>query len=189
MTDDIITSNANNMDTNDTDDGTKKLGKLFGGFCCDMRRAVIITSIIGIVLSVASYVGNVLLVFNHVKDPSLFYSSEVISRIDSINILQVIMTVLVICGYISSIVGAIQFNYKYVLCNSIYILIYFTVLAFVFIQTAMNIPDFSYITLLLPFIQCVVTVAANTPFCKEVKAGIMTKETYPIREKYSRCCV
>ena len=185
------TTTDNDQTTNNNNNNNKKLGKSCCLGSCDMKRGVIITSIIGILLSVVSYVTNLVLVFNNIKDPALLYSSELIAQIDLVNNIQIIMTVLIVCSYAISIVGAIKYNIKYIVCNSIFIIIYFTVLALLFInQKARNgVTEFSYATLIIPFVMCVMTVYTNKGLCQEIKSGIMTNETYETREKQSCCCV
>jgi hypothetical protein len=173
----------------------KKLGRSCCGCCCDMRRAVIILSILGIFFSVISVTTNYLLYFDYDRSP-IYDNTEPLTddQKKTMNQLFYISTVL-ICGavifYALAIVGAVQYNTILLKFNVMYVIGNFIATTVLFFRAADNVAQFDYdfVNMIGPLIGTVMTVYANISLIKEIKCGIMSPETYRVREEQSCCCV
>lgn len=164
-----------------SNDTIPKQGHKCCGFCCDVRRAVIIVNIVSIVLQVfimfalpasASYIKN---------NPDEFDTDDKQKeQLDNINWGSVLgIGFMFIVVYLVGIIGAIRYN---VCMIGFAGLSYFInmILAFVF----GSIPS-SFIQALVPAL----FLYPHIVLIQEIRTGLMTPESYRVSEEYSCCCV
>ena len=155
--------------------GFKQGHKCCGG-CCDMRRAVIIVNIINCtflllaIMSLAAIKG---------ADPDNYTDDEVskaLADVDGESVGAVIaISVIKLAINALGIYGALQYNIIMVgLSCAVYCIDFFFALLAVNIFGLLYAGFFAY---------------PHFFYIKEVKAGTMTPENYPINERQSCCCV
>jgi hypothetical protein len=159
------------------DEEQQRQGRSCFGCCCDMRRAVIILSALGIVISSLSYVGNLFFLFEPAKEDATEISD--IDRIDTLNIINVAMTSLAVLFYTLAIVGAIRFNNRLVLINAVYAIINFMTTAALFTRASDDIDSFDLVYVNMiggPAIGTAMTVYVNMTFYREVTNSTMSEK-------------
>lgn len=166
----------------------EKQGRSCFGCLCDMRRAVIILSAIGIVLTIFSVVSNRLFLFDRTKDK--IDDQDDIKRLDDLFIINLIVAGLSVVGYVLAIIGGIKFNERLVIINAVYMPIGFAVIQALLWSAGSDIEemDYGFVNMLGPLIGTIMSVFVHVSFVKEIRCGIMSEETYE-REKQSCCCV
>lgn len=169
-------------------DEEEKQGRSCCGCLCDMRRAVVILSAIGILSTIFSVLSNRFFLFETAKDK--IDDEEDIKRLNDLFIINIIVAVLSLVGYSLSIIGGIKFNETLVIVNTIYMPTGFAVLQALLFSAASDIEGFNYgfVNMVGPLIGIFFSVFVHVSFIKEIRCGIMSEETYE-REKQSCCCV
>jgi hypothetical protein len=184
------------MNTSANSDSTPaKRGRSCGGCLCDMRRALIILSGMGSLLSVLSLVSNYFLLYEPTKDDigertDDTSAADDMQRLDDLFLIQIVASVLSILGFALSIRGAMTFSVRLVIPNAIYMPLGFALLNISIFRAAGDIEEFDYSSgnLIGPLIGVVMSVYVHVSFIKEVRAGIMSPENYA-NEEQSCCCV
>lgn len=172
----------------------EKQGSKCCGCCCDFRRAVMVMGIIGLVFAAINlilYVTGAAIVgsLSTSCDDDLYSDlcSEVtVAGTYSLAVVAVICAVQVLF-YIFQIVAAIKYNVCMLATVIVVNLVWF-VLAIVQVfrgpaQTTGNIVG----SIVFYVIFIALEIYPTAGLLKEIKAGTMSKETYP-REAYSCCC-
>lgn len=164
-----------------------KLGHVFCGFCCDVRRATIVVNFIAIVC--VSHFMAVIAFIRSDAFKNLIPDDEVREILDDMPPPPsdaITYAVVGICCAVSALVGALMFSFSLVLINVVWMM--YGVFSIVFFQKdqEMPIPDFNFAMILIrSFI-----VYPQIILLYELKVSkTMSKETYTKREKHSCCCV
>lgn len=177
---------------NSTPVSTEKQGRSCFGCLCDMRRAVIILSLIGILLSALTIGSNYIFLFERAKDDieKNNGSAADIQQIDDLFIINIVLSVLSIVGFVLAIIGAKKFYIPLVLVNVIYMPVGFAVLTTFIFQAAADIDelDYGFVNIVGPLIGVAMSIFVHLSFIREVHAGIMSEENYA-KEEQSCCCV
>jgi hypothetical protein len=155
--------------------GVKEGHKCCGG-CCDMRRAVIIVNLINAFFLVLGILA--MLTLTKI-DPDDYTDDEVeaaVSNVDKASVTVVIVISLCKLGLnLLGVYGAITYNIYMVGASfAVYVL-----------EAAMSLVVMN----VLHFLYSAFFAYPHVFFIREVKAGVMTKENYPINEEMSCCCV
>jgi hypothetical protein len=172
-----------------------KQGSKCCGCCCDYRRAVITLSILFIIFDIIFVIGytqgTLGIQVVDLDDDSLLDDVEDTYR------QQAILTGLGLFASIVAIVGACRYNIYMVGFNVLYMTVSFIVNIVLTMTTAFNTLEEDYYgdeDLPLPIVSFVfqgvllcVYIYPQVGFMSEVKAGILSAETYP-REEFSCCC-
>jgi len=169
----------------------KKRGRSCFGCLCDMRRAVVILSALGILVAIFSVVINHFLLFEPARDDEdLDKNSDTKKRLDELLIISIVVAGLSIVGFSLSIIGGVKFNQVFVIINTIYMPVGFAVNHIFLFSAASDIEGFDYgfTNMIGPLIGIIMAVFVNVSFVKEIRNGIMSKKNYE-REKQSCCCV
>lgn len=169
----------------------KKQGRSCCGCFCDMRRAVIILSLLGVFSVVVSLVTNYFILFDELDwDEVEDISEEQEDDLRSLFSLQIGLSVGSVVCYLMATVGALKYNPRMIIPNIIFVVASFVYLTVRFSQTSNDIESFDYrpTSSIGSAIGVAMTVYVNFTLIKEMRSGIMTPETYP-REKQSCCCV
>ena len=140
-------------------DNEGKLGGKCCGCCCDYRRAVIIVNAVGIALGLLGLV----LSFGLSGSGFIFV------------ILDIIFSIV-------AIVGAIQYNVIMVGLTVAWLVIQFVHTVVVVIIVGGTVLD-----IVLSVVITALFIYPHVGFIREVKSGVMSRETYP-REEFSCCC-
>mmetsp|Transcript_5057 Transcript_5057/g.8281 ORF Transcript_5057/g.8281 Transcript_5057/m.8281 type:complete len:190 (+) Transcript_5057:104-673(+) len=176
------------MDSPEHDISSEKQGRSCFGCLCDMRRAVIILSAIGIIASALSVVSNHFFLFEGAKDET--EDEKDVNRLNDLLTVNIVLAVLSAVGFAMSIVGGWKFNVPLVLINTVYMPIGFAINNALFLLAASDIEgfNFSFINMVGPLIGVIASLFVHISFIKEVRAGIMSEENYA-KEEQSCCCV
>jgi hypothetical protein len=161
-----------------------------------MRRALIILSALGSLLSVLSLVSNYFLLYEPTKDDIADRASDGSSagddmqRVEDLFLIQIVVSVLSVLGFALSMWGAMKFSVRLVIPNAVYMPLGFALLHISIFRTAGDIEEFDYSSgnLIGPLIGVIMSVYVHISFIKEVRAGIMSPENYA-NEEQSCCCV
>jgi len=168
----------------------KKQGRSCFGCFCDMRRAVIILSALGILGAIVSVVINYFLLFEPARDEVLDNDSDTKQQLDDLFAISMVLAGLSVVGFSLSIIGGVKFNQVLVIVNTIYMPIGFAVNQVFSFSAASDIEGFDYgfSSMIGPLIGIVMAVFVHVSFVKEIRDGIMSEKNYE-REKQSCCCV
>jgi len=167
-----------------------KQGRSCFGCFCDMRRAVIILSALGILGAIVSVVINYFLLFEPARDEVLDNDSDTKQQLDDLFAISMVLAGLSVVGFSLSIIGGVKFNQVLVIVNTIYMPIGFAVNQVFSFSAASDIEGFDYgfSSMIGPLIGIVMAVFVHVSFVKEIRDGIMSEKNYE-REKQSCCCV
>lgn len=173
----------------------KKRGRSCFGCLCDMRRAVVILSALGILVAIVSVVINHFLLFEPARQDDEDLDDDSSSdadnkQLDDLLIISIVLAGLSVVGFSLSIIGGTKFNQVLVIVNTIYMPIGFAVNQIFLFSAESDIEGFNYgITNMIgPLIGIIMAVFVNVSFVKEIRNGIMSEKNYE-REKQSCCCV
>ena len=178
---------------------TEKEGRSCCGCLCDMRRAVIILSIVGILGQALAVLANRFLLFemaiDDINDRTLdgFDDKDGDDDKRRLNVTFIIYSVVAfvgMLGYGSAIVGGIQFKSILVKSNVGVMIGVFVTQNVLLFRTAGDIEEFEYEVwnMIGPLVGLVMSTYVHISFVKEVRCGIMTRENYH-NEEQSCCCV
>lgn len=173
----------------------EKQGSKCCGCCCDFRRAVIVMGIIGLVfaainlilyLTGAAIMGDLRTDCHYDDDVWDDFCAQVNAGTYSVAAV-VIIGVVQVLFYIFQIVAAIKYNVCMLATVIVVNLVWFVLaIVQVFRGPALSTANIvSSIVIYVIFIALEIYPTAG--LLKEIKAGTMSKETYP-REAYSCCC-
>jgi hypothetical protein len=170
----------------DSEPESKRLGHTIFGFCCDSRKGTIIACIITIVLTIIY----IILLITVVKNPDLaqkYLSQAAIDMIDTVIIvsaLQIIISLMVICG-------AIIYNGAWVLFGIVYKIINAILILAVNVPLARSSSSSPLVIIVITWLTVwnFIKIYILTVFVYEIKMDVMNPETYR-RERYSMfgCC-
>ena len=165
-----------------------KQGRSCCGCLCDMRRAIIILSVLGTFFQVLAIVFNKLFTFDFALDD--IEDEDDRRRIEDLFSLHIGMTCLAIAGFIMAIIGGIKFKRRPVIMNMMIMVATFLVNAITFLNAANDIDEFDYgpVNMIGSIIGVVMSLYVHISFLRKMRMGIMTPENYP-REEQSCCCV
>ena len=167
-----------------------KQGRSCFGCFCDMRRAVVILSAIGILVAILSAVINYFLLFEPARDEVLDNDSDAKQQLDDLFAISMVVAGLSVVGFTLSIIGGVKFNQVLVIVNTVYMPIGFAVNQVFLFSVASDIEGFDYgfSNIIGPLIGIIMAVFVHVSFVKEIRDGIMSEKNYE-REKQSCCCV
>jgi len=175
----------------------EKQGSKCCGCCCDFRRAVVVMGIIGLVFAViylvlsvtgAAFVGSLSTGCNDVYSDDVYSdlcTEETVAGTYSLAILAVIAAVQVLF-YIFQIVAAIKYNVCMLATVIVVNLVWF-VLGMISVSRSGQTTGSIVGSIIFYIIFFALEIYPTAGLLKEIKAGTMSKETYP-REAYSCCC-
>lgn len=141
-------------------------GRLFFGFCCDMRRAVIVVNLVTISLVVLSDI--LLLVMPSDPDSDGEFAQVAIKK----EVVGMSLTVLLLSAF--GIFGALKLEYWIIV-----LVCFFYGSNAVFYLILLHLPG---------FVISVLFCCPHFVLAQEISKGIMSEENYP-NEKHSCCCV
>ena len=180
---------------------TEKEGRSCCGCLCDMRRAVIILSIVGILGHALAVLANRFLLFdmaiNDINDRTLDGFNDKDGDHDKrrLNVTFIIYSFVAfvgMLGYGCAIVGGIQFKSILVKINvGVMIGVFVTQNALLWqFRIAGEIEEFEYgvWNMIGPLVGLIMSTYVHISFVREVRRGIMTRENYH-NEEQSCCCV
>lgn len=170
-------------------EATLKQGHSCCGFCCDMRRAVIIVNLLNI-LSTIITLGLVAAANKEVNDNGTEEEKNELNEME--DALRGVAWMVVIGWFLSfaSLYGAFTYRIIPVGINALYMFITYLASGAIQTQAAKTHDEMNY----GPgawIINAVITglfIYPHVMFITEVRGGILSEETYP-REKQSCCCV
>lgn len=173
----------------------KKGEKCFG--CCDVRRAVIIISILSMCFSAISLA--MLAGFESLRSvtASAFDDDFLLETIRKSYVRESVITALGLVFSACSLVGAIKYNINLVAANIVWLLVEYLADIIIDMRSITAIEEYYSGTedIRMPWpsfiISAIITCLIIYPmvrFVREVKVGIMSPETYA-REEYSCCCM
>lgn len=160
-----------------------KRGHKCCGYCCDARRAVIIVNIFSIIILVL-IVSVIHASVNQIKDNPDEYDNDDKQKDQLENnnwavLYGIRFAFLVI--FMGGIVGAIRYNiYMIGLTGLLYILIF---IVEIFLVLAASLAA------MLMALVAAFFLYPHVVLVQEIRTGIMTPDSYRVREKYSCCCV
>ena len=191
----VVIPNGSNEQREEDIEREEKLGRTCFGFCCDMRRAVIIMSILGILFAIGGLVGDYVTIYvgayDNYDDDNVFNQEDKNNQLDRLFVIDIVLRCINIIGYVLGIIGAIKYNSKLLKMNVVIIITYFITSTIMFIKTSNDIESYEYgaIQMIGPIIGTVMGIYINKTLAKEINNGIMSIDTYKIREEHSCCCV
>jgi len=163
--------------------------------CCDYRRAVIVINIIFIVAGVISILGAITSSQFNQNSGTIDDDTVVKDELKDLNVLNSIISGIGLVASIASLVGAVNYNIYLVAVNVIWMMIQYIASVIISEQFYNSIDDKVEGDLSSPILSYVIQAVVvglfiypHVGFIREVKSGIMSRETYP-REEYSCCCV
>jgi hypothetical protein len=174
----------------------EKQGQTCLGCCCDMRRAVIIISIMSLSLSAISLV--FLLGFESLRmaTQDAFDDDVLLETIEHSYLVQSIFVGIGLVPSMCSLVGGIQYNVYLVGINIVWLITEYIativneMLAFLEIEESyagtQNI-KMPWVSWVISAIISALFIYPLVRFIREINLGIMSRETYP-REEFSCCC-
>ena len=165
-----------------------KQGRSCFGCLCDMRRAIVILSALGMIFSIAGVLTNRFLVFDPAQDDA--DDPEDVNRLEDLFRLHIGMTILAIFGYMFAIRGGLKFNKRLVIANIVIMPAVFVTNTTTFLVAAGEIDEFNFgfPNVIGQAIGFVMSLFVNISFLREMRAGIMTEKNYA-NEEQSCCCV
>jgi hypothetical protein len=171
-------------------DGPKR-GHSCCGFMCDMRRAVIITNIISIVAVILTAIA-VSVVYHAAKNSNDPASQDSVHALETRAFrMQIALTVFGIFFAFGAIFGALKYKVIPVAANAVFIFVSFVISAALQNKAARESNNYSYgpVNIIFSLVANALFMYPHIVYCREVKAGILSAETYSSREKQSCCCV
>ena len=171
-----------------------KQGRLCCRVCCDMRRAVIILSLLGIILSIITLLTNFFVLFRGLdwnQEQNTVEEQEDIERLQNLFWKQFGLTIGSLISYALAIYGSVYYRNTPILCNMAYVVFNFAYSTTILMRAQDDIEDFGFsgANVVGPAIGMIMTLYANASLVYEIRSGIMSEETYKIREEHSCCCV
>jgi hypothetical protein len=175
----------------------EKQGQKCLGCCCDMRRAVIIISIMYLSFSTISLV--FLLGFESLRmaTKDAFDDDVLLETIEHGYFVQSIFVGIGVVASMCSLVGAIQYNIYLVAINIVWLITEYIATVVIEMLAYLEIEE-SYAgtqNIRMPWASWVISaiiisaffIYPMVRFIREINLGVMSRETYP-REEFSCCC-
>lgn len=162
-------------------------GRSCCGCLCDMRRAVIILSALGIVIQSAT-IGLSSWQIDSAKKKTVDQSER--DRLDGLFTVIAAMSAAGMVFLLVAMLGGLLFRNTLVLPNAVYLPVMITVSIVVNYNVANDVDAYKYgpQSFVGSIIGMVLTEYVYLTFYQEVRNGILTKENYP-NERQSCCCV
>ena len=169
-------------------------GALCCGCCCDFRRAVIVINALSIVFGVISTLvafGSSASIHNETYDADdvLQLDNDRDSAIQYGIAAGIILAISVVFNIVG-LVGAIKYNIYMVGANMVWLIVSFVVAVLIerkwLEDSSLSEDGEGFLGIGPGAIERVLYVYAHAGFVSQVRAGILTKETYP-RERHSSC--
>jgi uncharacterized membrane protein len=160
-----------------------KQGSRCCGCCCDYRRAVIIFNIFLVIVGILSVLG-------YTQGIEAMQAADMDSdEIEVTYMQQAILTSLGVFASIVAIVGAYRYNVYMVGFNVLYMIANF-IATIVLTNKAYgdDAMPFPITTIAIEVAFLLLYIYPHVGFMSEVRAGILSAETYP-REEFSCCCI
>jgi hypothetical protein len=174
----------------------EKQGQKCLGCCCDMRRAVIIISIMSLSASAISLV--LLLGFESLRiaTKDAFDDDILLETIEKSYLVESIFVGIGLVASMCSLVGGIRYNIYLVRINVVWLIIEYIATIVIQMLAYMEIEE-NYAgtqNMKMPWVNWVISALISAffiypmvRFIREINLGIMSRETYP-REQFSCCC-